>query len=247
MLEAVRRAGVPQLVVASSVGAYSPAPDDGARTEEWATDGVRSSSYSVDKAAVERMLDEAAIRLPSLSIARLRPALIFQRAAGREVGRYFFGPFLPERALAHLPVLPWPAGLRLQVVHAEEPGALEAALWSSQPAMTVAEPAKFHLSNRKRETLDFAIDHLVRQADLAGDVAVSDAQRLLAGALRERRGSHERFAPPALQAETPSTEALLAERRRAYVLERDLRRQYDELEGYARRLGERLVLAEGRG
>ena len=120
VLEAVRRAGVPQLVVASSVGAYSPAPDDGARTEEWPTDGVRSSSYSVDKAAVERMLDEAAIRLPSLSIARLRPALIFQRAAGREVGRYFFGPFLPERALGHLPVLPWPASLRLQVVHAED-------------------------------------------------------------------------------------------------------------------------------
>ena len=56
------------------------------------------------------------------------------------------------------------AGTHWQVVHAEEPAALQAALWSSQPAMTVAEPAKFHLSNRKRETLDFAIDHLVRQA-----------------------------------------------------------------------------------
>ena len=83
--------------------------------------------------------------------------------------------------------------------------------------------------------------------DLVGDGAFSDAQRLLAGALQELRGAHERFAPPSLPAETPSTDALLAERRRAYVLERDLRRQYDELEGYARRLGERLVLAQGRG
>ena len=56
------------------------------------------------------------------------------------------------------------SGTHWQAVRAEEPAALQAALWSSQPAATVAEPAKFHLSNRKRETLDFAIDHLVRQA-----------------------------------------------------------------------------------
>jgi ferredoxin len=56
------------------------------------------------------------------------------------------------------------SGMHWHVLRAEEPAALEAALWSSQPASTVAEPAKFHLSNRKRETLDFALDHLVRQA-----------------------------------------------------------------------------------
>jgi ferredoxin len=55
-------------------------------------------------------------------------------------------------------------GTHWQVLRAEEPAALQAALWSSAPAATVADPAKFHLSNRKRETLDFAIDHLVRQA-----------------------------------------------------------------------------------
>ena len=56
------------------------------------------------------------------------------------------------------------SGTHWQVVRAEEPAALQAMLWSSQPAATVAEPAKFHLCSRKRETLDFAIDHLVRQA-----------------------------------------------------------------------------------
>ena len=54
VLDAARRAGVPHVVAASSVGAYSPAPDDVPRGEGWATGGVRSSSYSVDKAAVER-------------------------------------------------------------------------------------------------------------------------------------------------------------------------------------------------
>jgi ferredoxin len=56
------------------------------------------------------------------------------------------------------------SGTHWQVVRAEEPSALEAALWSSRPAATVSAPATFHLSNRKRETLDFAIHHLVQQA-----------------------------------------------------------------------------------
>lgn len=146
VLEAVRRAGVPQLVVASSVGAYSPAEGDQPRAEDWPTDGVRSSSYSVDKAAVERMLDEAVQRLPSLSIARLRPALIFQRASGREIGRYFFGPFLPERALGHVPVLAWPARLRLQVVHADDVAAAyrEAVVRRVSGPFNVAAPGLLH-------------------------------------------------------------------------------------------------------
>jgi nucleoside-diphosphate-sugar epimerase len=121
VVEAARRAGVPHLVVASSVGAYSPAPDDVPRDEGWPTDGVRSSSYSVDKASVERVLDEVDESGSDLAIARLRPALVFQRAAGHEISRYFLGPWTPKRALAgRLPVLPWPAGLRLQVVHADD-------------------------------------------------------------------------------------------------------------------------------
>ncbi|MDQ0373162.1 NAD-dependent epimerase/dehydratase family protein [Cellulomonas humilata] len=121
VLDAARRAGVPHVVVASSVGAYSPAPDDVPRGEGWATDGVRSSSYSVDKASVERMLDEAEAASPDLAIARLRPALVFQRAAGHEISRYFLGPWVPKRAInGYLSALPWPDGLRLQVVHADD-------------------------------------------------------------------------------------------------------------------------------
>lgn len=121
VLGAVVEASVPHLVVASSIGAYSPSYSDEPRDEEWDTGGVRSSDYSVDKVAVERLLDEAELRYPTLTIARLRPALVFQHAAGHEIKRYFLGPFVPAGVLdGRVPVLPWPAGLRLQAVHADD-------------------------------------------------------------------------------------------------------------------------------
>ncbi|GIG35172.1 NAD-dependent epimerase [Cellulomonas pakistanensis] len=121
VLDAVVAAHVPHLVVASSIGAYSPSYSDDPRDEEWDTGGVRTSDYSVDKVAVERLLDEAELRHPALTIARLRPALVFQHAAGHEIKRYFLGPFVPSGVLdGRLPVLPWPAGFRVQAVHADD-------------------------------------------------------------------------------------------------------------------------------
>ncbi|WP_182111282.1 MULTISPECIES: NAD-dependent epimerase/dehydratase family protein [unclassified Actinotalea] len=122
VIEAVARAGVPHLVVASSVGAYAPVHDDVPRTEDWATQEVRSSSYSVDKVAVERLLDEAEVLHPWLRIARVRPGLVFQRRAAAGIERYFLGPAAPAAALrlGRLPVLPWPRGVRMQAVHADD-------------------------------------------------------------------------------------------------------------------------------
>ncbi|RHA44059.1 NAD-dependent epimerase/dehydratase family protein [Cellulomonas rhizosphaerae] len=143
VVEAVARASVPHLVVASSVGAYSPAPDDVPRSEGWATHGVPSSSYSADKAAVERVLDEAEVAHPRLVIARVRPALIFQRRAGSEVARLFLGPLVPRFALGgHLPVLPWPTGLRLQAVHGDDVAAAyrEVVVRQAKGAFNVAAP-----------------------------------------------------------------------------------------------------------
>lgn len=121
VLDAAVAAHVPHLVVASSVGAYSPSYSDEPRDEEWDTGGVRTSDYSVDKVAVERLLDEAELQHPTLTIARLRPALVFQHAAGHEIKRYFLGPFVPAGLLdGRLPVLPWPAGFRVQAVHADD-------------------------------------------------------------------------------------------------------------------------------
>src|ERR1700709_731603 len=50
---AVAAAGVPRLVYASSVGAYSPGPKDRQVGESWPTGGIPSSAYSRHKARVE--------------------------------------------------------------------------------------------------------------------------------------------------------------------------------------------------
>lgn len=52
---------------------------------------------------------------------------------------------------------------RVQVAKASEVPALEHDLWSA-PAPSALTPATFNLSNDKRATLDFAIDHLLRHA-----------------------------------------------------------------------------------
>ncbi|GAA3646747.1 NAD-dependent epimerase/dehydratase family protein [Microbacterium marinilacus] len=115
--EACLRAGVGHLVCASSVGAYTGVEDDEPRDESWPTGGVPTAHYSVDKAAQERVLDEAEAR--GLAVARVRPALVFDADAGAEIVRLFIGALLPPALLrpGRLPLLPLPAGLRLQVVH----------------------------------------------------------------------------------------------------------------------------------
>ena len=117
VVEACLRAGVPHLVAASSVGAYSPVADDQPRDEQWETGGITTSHYAVDKAAQERVL--SAGEEQGLKISRLRPALIFDGEAGAEVTRLFFGALIPARLLkpGRLPVVPLPRGVRFQVVH----------------------------------------------------------------------------------------------------------------------------------
>ncbi|MCU7727519.1 NAD-dependent epimerase/dehydratase family protein [Actinoplanes sp. KI2] len=115
-------ARVGALVQASSVGVYSPGPKDRFVAECHPRLGVRESSYSRHKALVERMLDEVEADRPELRVVRVRPGLIFQRAAGTEIGRYFAGPLLPARLLRfqRIPVVPAHRRLRLQAVHADD-------------------------------------------------------------------------------------------------------------------------------
>lgn len=142
VLAAARANGVPHVVVASSVGAYSPVDDDELRDESWPTGGIRTSSYSTDKVAVERLLDEAEALPDAPVIARLRPSLIFQHDAGAEIGRLFLGPWVPRGRLDALPVLPWPTGLRLQAVHADDVARAyrEAVVRQARGAFNVAAP-----------------------------------------------------------------------------------------------------------
>ena len=116
---AVAEAGVPSLVYASSIGAYSPGPKDSAVDESWPTEGLVSSFYARHKAAVERRLDLFESEHPGVRVVRLRKALIFKRAAASGVRRLFFGPLVPATLLrpSLLPLVPASPGLVFQGVH----------------------------------------------------------------------------------------------------------------------------------
>jgi UDP-glucose 4-epimerase len=119
VFDAVAAAGVPALVYASSVGAYSPGPKMRAVDESWPTEGVATSFYSRHKAEVESLLDAFQSENPNVRVVRLRPALIFKRDAGAEVRRLFAGPFLPSPLLRRslIPIVPDIERLRFQCVH----------------------------------------------------------------------------------------------------------------------------------
>lgn len=122
VLGAVARGHAKQVVVASSAGAYAPSPDDDPRGETWPAYGVHSSAYSMDKVAVERLLDEFTRRRRGTIVTALRPATTLQASAGPALRRTFIGPLAPRWAFrpGRVPVLPWPKGLRIQVVHADD-------------------------------------------------------------------------------------------------------------------------------
>jgi nucleoside-diphosphate-sugar epimerase len=122
VFEAAAAAGVGALVHASSVGTYSPAPDDRMVDESWPAGGTPTSFYARHKAAAERALDEIEATHPDLRVVRLRPALIFKREAASGIRRLFAGPLLPSPLVrpSLLPLLPLPDGLRVQAVHADD-------------------------------------------------------------------------------------------------------------------------------
>jgi UDP-glucose 4-epimerase len=124
VFDAVAKAGVPALVYASSVGAYSPGPKDRAVDERWPTNGVETSFYSRHKAEVERILDRFEGESPSVRVVRLRPGLIFKREAATEIRRYFAGAFIPGALVrpALIPIVPALERLRFQAVHSLDVG-----------------------------------------------------------------------------------------------------------------------------
>jgi len=115
---AVAAAGVPHLVHMSSVGTYAPAPFGTLVDESWPATGVPTSSYSVDKAACEAMLDSLRVD----TIARVRPGLVFQPDAASEISRYFIGYLVPVSLIRPLVMkaVPWPPDLAFQCVHADD-------------------------------------------------------------------------------------------------------------------------------
>jgi nucleoside-diphosphate-sugar epimerase len=124
VFEAAAAAGVPSLVYASSVGAYSPGPKDHRVDESWPTGGIQSSFYSRDKADVERVLDAFESAHPDIRVVRLRPGLIFKSQAASGIRRLFAGPLLPSALVRRglIPVVPAMDRLRFQAVHSLDVG-----------------------------------------------------------------------------------------------------------------------------
>ena len=124
VFDACAAAGVPALVYASSVGAYSPGPKDRAVDERWPTGGIRTSFYSRDKADVERLLDDVEAAHPDMRVVRLRPGLIFKGEAASGIRRLFAGPLLPTPLLRRrlIPIVPAMQRLRFQAVHSFDVG-----------------------------------------------------------------------------------------------------------------------------
>jgi UDP-glucose 4-epimerase len=113
--------GVPRVVVASSIGAYLPGPRTAPVDESWPVGPTRTSTYSRQKVALERICDRLE-PTGDTRIVRMRPSLIFQRRAAMEQRRLFVGGILPPRMLQRRlwPVLPWIGQLRFQALHAED-------------------------------------------------------------------------------------------------------------------------------
>src|SRR5581483_8088898 len=88
VFRAVADAGVPALVYASSVGAYSPGPKDRAVDESWPAGGTPTSFYARHKAEVEQGLDRFELEHPDVRVVRMRPGLTFKRASAEEQRRY---------------------------------------------------------------------------------------------------------------------------------------------------------------
>jgi UDP-glucose 4-epimerase len=122
VFRAVADAGVPTLVYASSIGAYSPGPKDRAVDESWPTNGIPTSFYARHKAEVERRLDRWEREHPDRRAVRLRPGLKFKREAGAGVRRLFLGPLFPNPLLRArlIPFVPDVPALRVQCVHTED-------------------------------------------------------------------------------------------------------------------------------
>jgi nucleoside-diphosphate-sugar epimerase len=125
VFDAVVEHGVPALVHASSVGAYSAAPKDRRVDESHPTEGLATSTYSRHKAEAERMLDRLEAAHPSLRVVRLRKGIVLQPSAASELARYFLGPFVPQSLVRRslLPVVPAVDRLAVQALHAEDAAA----------------------------------------------------------------------------------------------------------------------------
>jgi len=181
---AVGRAGVPVLVYASSVGAYSPvsseASDAKPRVDEsWPTHGWSAAAYCREKAYVERLLDRFELSHPECRVVRMRPCFLFKPEAAPEQRRIFAGPLLPERLAGRLrlPLVPELRGLAFQAMH------------TADAAAAYALAVRTHVRGAFNLAADPVVDGEALTASLGGKAVrtpVRPVRALLAGAWHAR-------------------------------------------------------------
>lgn len=174
VFRAAAEAGVPALVYASSVGAYSPGPKDRLVDESWPTDGVQSSFYGRQKAEVEHLLNDfESEHGDAIRVVRLRPGLIFKRGAASEIRRLFIGPLAPSPLLRAglIPLVPDIPRLRFQAVHSAD----------------VGEAYRLAATRDVRGAFNIAADPVLDPHEL-GRVLEARPVRLPAGVLRAAAG-----------------------------------------------------------
>ncbi|MGW3045855.1 NAD-dependent epimerase/dehydratase family protein [Kitasatospora sp. NPDC001159] len=125
VFDAAAEAGVPTLVYASFVGAYSPGPKDRAVNESWPTHGWPESALCREKAYLERVLDTFERDHPTMRVVRMRPGFMFKAEAACEQHRLFRGPLVPKRLTRpeRMPAIPDIPGMRYQALHTDDAAA----------------------------------------------------------------------------------------------------------------------------
>jgi UDP-glucose 4-epimerase len=159
VLRAAQAAGVAHLVHMSSIGVYSPAHRTASATppavrEDHARLGIPTLPYSRQKVAAEQLLDDYEQTHPSgnrMAIARLRPGLVLQRAAGSALLRYGTPAWFPSAVLGLVPVLPLDRRLTFSAVHSDD----------------VASAVEAVLSQRARGAFNLAADPALTRDDVA--------------------------------------------------------------------------------
>lgn len=152
VLEAAQQAGVRHLVHMSSVGTYAPKADDLPVDETYPHTGMPTSLYSEHKARAEQRLDDFERDSPdAMTIARVRPGIVLQRAAGAALSRYGLPAYLPARLLRALPLLPLDRRLAVPVVHSND----------------VADAVTRIITRRAGGAFNLAADEPMTRADVA--------------------------------------------------------------------------------
>ncbi|MGX1548013.1 NAD-dependent epimerase/dehydratase family protein [Streptomyces adustus] len=120
--ESAAAAGVPALIHASSVGAYSPGPKDHPVDESWPTHGWPQAAYCREKAYMERYLDGYEAAHPDVRVVRMRPGFLFKRESASQQRRIFAGSLLPAQLMrpSFVPAVPDLPGLVFQALHTDD-------------------------------------------------------------------------------------------------------------------------------